>query len=80
MKYLSNFEAFKLNKNQMNAIAGGKATKIFCRVTLADGEEIYLCDVAKDLTIDEANASVQKAYGAIGEANCYEATYVESRA
>lgn len=41
MKNLSNFEAFRLNKNQMNAIAGGS---IYCvdsftgkNITFSDG-------------------------------------------
>lgn len=76
MNKLSTFAAFKLNKVQMNAIAGGKTTKIRCRVTLEDGEELYFTDLPKDLTIDEANSSINKAYGAIGEAQCYEMTYV----
>lgn len=75
MKVFSKFDAFKLNKVQMNTIAGGKVTKIRCRVTLPDGEEYYFTDVA-EMTIEQANASIKQAYGAIGEAECFEMTYV----
>lgn len=55
MKNLSSFEAFKLNKAQMGAIAGGT---IYC----------YVSDTAKEAyfeatTMDEAQAGAGRAFG-----------------
>lgn len=73
---LNKFKNFKLDKAQMNAIAGGKYTKIACRLTFNDGEELYFTDVHPDLSLDEAQKSMQDAYGDYGEAECFEFTYV----
>ncbi|WP_287641031.1 hypothetical protein [Bacteroides sp.] len=77
MRTIRDFEAFKLEKKQMNAIAGGKYTKIACRLTFADGEEIFFSDVHPDLSLEEAQNSFQGSYGALGEAECFEFTYVD---
>lgn len=57
MKDFAKFEAFKLNKVQMNAIAGG----IACYVDFGDGE-IEL-SVNSDLTFGEAVHAAESAYG-----------------
>lgn len=57
MKNLSNFEAFKLNKNQMNAIAGG----ITCYVDFGDGQ--MPLTVNPDLTFAEAVHAAYNVYG-----------------
>lgn len=56
MKNLSNFEAFKLNKVQMNAIAGG----ITCYVDFGDG--LIELSVDPDLTLGEAVRAANAAY------------------
>ncbi len=73
---LNDFKAFELGKTQMNAIAGGKYTKIACRLTFKDGEELYFTDVHPDLSLAEAQKSMQNTYGGYGEAECFEFTYV----
>ncbi len=57
MKNLKQFEAFKLNKNQMNAVTGG----IVCFVDFGDGE--IALTVNPDLTFPEAVDAAAKAYG-----------------
>ncbi|WP_348768146.1 hypothetical protein [uncultured Bacteroides sp.] len=57
MKDFAKFETFKLNKTQMNAVAGG----ITCYVDFGDGQ-IELT-VNPDLTFGEAVHAADLAYG-----------------
>lgn len=62
MKSLSKFEAFKLDKNQMNAIAGG-------RIIRCDfGDQSFLYNY--NGTLEDASAALSKQHGT--EVNCYE--------
>ncbi|RGN34310.1 hypothetical protein [Bacteroides oleiciplenus] len=60
MKTLKNFEAFKLNKVQMNAIAGGK----ICTVTIEteDGPMQIKAVVPNDMSNDDASAAIHDKY------------------
>lgn len=57
MKDFAKFEAFKLNKAQMNTIAGG----ITCFVDFGDGR--IALTVNPDLTLGEAVHAADAAYG-----------------
>jgi len=57
MKNLSNFEAFKLNKVQMNAIAGGKRE---CHVTYSDAlGGSFDVTINQDVSIAEAEKTLK---------------------
>lgn len=60
MKNLSNFEAFKMNKVQMNAITGGS---IYC----SDGEGKRDA-VFNNVTLAQAQSAAEEAFG--GRAVC----------
>ena len=60
MKNLSNFEAFKMNKVQMNAISGGR---IYC----SDGEGKQEA-VFDNVKMQDAQSAAEKAFG--GSAVC----------
>lgn len=57
MKDFAKFEAFKLNKAQMNAIAGG----ITCYVNFGDGD--IALSVHSDLSLEDAMYAAETAYG-----------------
>lgn len=57
MKDFAKFKAFKMNKTQMSAIAGG----IYCYVNFGDGE--IALSVDPDLTFGEAVHAAESAYG-----------------
>ena len=63
MKNLSNFEAFKLNKVQMNAIAGGIT---LCTVDFGDGPIV----LQTTLSPEEAEKSLKASYGDTAEVAC----------
>lgn len=64
MKDFAKFEAFKLNKVQMNAIAGGAT----CTVDFGDG---YSHTVTNDkMSAKEIKASLEKSYGEFATITC----------
>lgn len=58
MKNLNRFEAFKLNKNQMNAVSGGK---VICFIHV-DGETISVDNVAPGIDPVQASKILQDTY------------------
>ncbi|MGP1536920.1 hypothetical protein EV202_1399 [Bacteroides heparinolyticus] len=59
MKNLNHFEAFKLNKKQMNAIAGG--TLYHCVVFYADEYGgTYVRTIESDATLEEVEDAVSE--------------------
>lgn len=64
MRNFSNFEAFKLNKNQMNAIAGGAKCSVHL---LTDGitlDGTYPSGMTKDEAYAAIHAKYDEIYGA----------------
>lgn len=56
MKNLSKFEAFKLDKIQMNAIAGGS---IYCQNSWGDKNIVF----SDNISLEEAQAAADLAFG-----------------
>lgn len=56
MKNLSKFEAFKLDKIQMNAIAGGS---IYCQNSWGDKNIVF----SDNISMEEAQAAADSAFG-----------------
>lgn len=56
MKNLIDFETFKLNKNQMNAIAGGS---IYCQNSWGDKNIVF----SDNISMEEAQAAADSAFG-----------------
>lgn len=56
MKNLSDFEAFKLNKVQMNAIAGGS---IYCQNSWGDKDIVF----SDNISMEDAQAAAELAFG-----------------
>lgn len=76
MKNSSNLEAFKLDKVQMNAIAGGAGrNKVLCQIFDDQGYEDIL--TAPDgMSRDKAQESLDHAYGGIYNVECHDVHYV----
>lgn len=68
MKSLSKFEAFKLDKNQMNAIAGGK---VICYIH-SGNESIPVTNVAPGITPTEAGKILADTYRWADSVTCTE--------
>lgn len=75
MKNLSSFEAFKLNKVQMNVIAGGDSDAVKCQIYDEEGFSDLLT-APKGMNRDQAQQSLEKAYGGVYEVECYDVHYV----
>lgn len=76
MKNLSSFEAFKLNKRQMNAITGGtERDAVLCRLDDED-ELVDILTAPEGMTSEQAQRSLEKAYGEIYSVECYDVHYV----
>lgn len=58
MKSMSNFEAFKMNKVQMNAIAGG----VTCTINFEEGDPYILLEVYPGMSPSEAEDSLTASY------------------
>lgn len=56
MKSLANFEAFKLSKTQMNAIAGGS---IYCQNSSGDKDIVF----SDKISMEDAQAAADLAFG-----------------
>ncbi len=63
MKNLSNFEAFKLNKEQMNAIAGGINAEEYCNGIYANyqaNKDKWDSDTKSAFAVGWSNAKCEK--------------------
>ncbi len=69
MKNLNHFEAFKLNKKQMNAIAGGS---IYCQNMDHDKDIVF----SDGIDMKDAQAAAESVFG--GKAICEEEIKQES--
>lgn len=63
MKQLINFEAFKLNKVQMNTVIGG--AKCHFRIRLSDGSFIYEDGTFTGMSKDQASQAIHDKYDGI---------------
>lgn len=72
MKKASNFEAFKLNKVQMNAVTGGAGRdRVLCQIYDDQGFEDILT-VPNGMSSEQAKKSLDHAYGGIFNVECYD--------
>lgn len=63
MKNASNFEAFKLNKTQMNAVTGG--ANCHFRIRLGNGDFIYEDGTYYGMSKDQASQAIHDKYDSI---------------
>ena len=63
MKTLKNFEAFKLNKVQMNAIAGGQTFTV--TIETPDGPMQIKATVPNSMSNDDASAAIHDKYAPV---------------